>query len=250
MIEDALQIFRAGNTPQPVYFYFSRNSAEPARSDPEAILASLARQLSCLEPGESLLQPSIDLYRKRELEGFASGLLRLEETCALLMQLVEKYPQVTIVLDALDECDSKKWRDMLKALDRILKESSNLVKIFVSSRNDQDIVLRLRDYPNLEIDSNRNSGDIDVFVKTRVQELIEDGDFLQHTGFRTEMKEFVVKKVIEGAGGMWANLSDFEYTLTFAIQVSMGEHAVTISMLLQLGCRYSGKRWSTTARFG
>ena len=215
-----------------MYFYFSRNSAEPARSDPEAVLASLARQLSCLKPGEPLLQPSVDLYRRRELEGFASGHLRLEESCALLVQLIEKYPQVTIILDALDECNPSKRRDMFRALERILKESSSLVKIFASSRNDQDIVFRLQHYPNLEIDSHKNSDDIALFVKTQTEKLIEDGDLLRWSGSQAETKELIISKVIEGASGMYVSyFSGLKIMLT-SFQVSLGEHAVTISLFL------------------
>lgn len=87
VIEDALKSFRAGYNPQPVFFYCSRNTAEATRSDPKAILASLARQLSCPKLGEPLLNPTVKLYRKKEAEGFASGSLKMEESYALIVQL-------------------------------------------------------------------------------------------------------------------------------------------------------------------
>jgi len=202
VIEDALDSFRAGYNPHPVFFYSSRNAAEPGRSDPEAILASLARQLSCLEPGKPLLKPTLDLYKKKEAEGFASGSLRIEESCALIIQLTEQYPLTTIVIDALDECNPGKRRDLLKALEKVLRESSGLVKMFVSSRDDHDIVFRLQHYPNLEIKSNRNSDDIAVFVKDQTERLIKDGELLQYSDSQTEMKELIMEMVIEGASGM------------------------------------------------
>ncbi|KAH8649711.1 hypothetical protein BGZ60DRAFT_569767 [Tricladium varicosporioides] len=216
VIEDALKSFRAGYTPQPVFFYCSRNRAEPGRSDPEAILASLARQLSCLEPGKPLLKPILDLYKKKETEGFASGSLCLEDSCALTIQLTEKYPLTTIVIDAFDECDPGKRGDLLKALERILQNSSGLVKIFVSSRDDRDIVFRFQHYPNLEIKSDRNSEDIAAFVKDRTERLIEDGELLQYSDSQTEMKKVIVEKVIEGAAGMfrWASMQ-LQYLCSF-----------------------------------
>jgi len=202
VIEDALDGFRAGRNPQPVFFYSSRNRAEPGRSDPKAILASLARQLSALEPGKPLLKPALDLYKKKEAEGFASGSLRIEESCALIIQLIEQYPVTTIVIDALDECNPEKRCHLLKSLERILRESSGLVKMFVSSRDDHDIVFRLQRYPNLEIKSARNSDDIAAFVKDQTEQHIEDGELLQYSDSPTEMKELIVKKVIKGANGM------------------------------------------------
>jgi hypothetical protein len=180
VIEDALKSSHACHTPQPVFFYCSRDTTEPARSDPKAILASLARQLSCLEPGKPLLKPTVELYRKKEAEGFASGSLRTQESCALIIQLIEQYPLTTIVIDALDECDPRKRRDLLEKLEQILRESSGLVKIFVSSRDDHDIMYRLQHYPNLEIKSDRNSDDIKVFVKDQTEQFIKDGELLQY----------------------------------------------------------------------
>lgn len=202
VIEEVYKGFHAGNNPQPVYFYFSRNSAEPTRSDPEAVLASLARQLSCFAHGKPLLGPSVDLYKRKELEGFASGCLGLDESCALIIQLIKQYPVTTIILDALDECDPKKRPDMLKALERILRESSSLVKIFVSSRNDQNIVFRLRSYPNLEVNSCRNSDDIKAFVTKQTERLINDQELLRYSKSQTEMKGLIVERVVEGAHGM------------------------------------------------
>ena len=118
VIEDALNSFHAGISPQPVHFYCSRNPTEPARSDPQAILASLARQLSSAKPGNPLLQPSIDMYDEEEAEGFVSGPPRLDQSLKLIMQLIELYPQTTIILDALDECDPATRLDLLRALER------------------------------------------------------------------------------------------------------------------------------------
>jgi hypothetical protein len=107
-----------------------------------------------------------------------------------------------IMIDAMDECNHKKRAYLLKALERILRESNGLVKIFVSSRDDHDIVLRLHRYPNLEIKSNRNSDDITRFVKDQTEQLIEGGELLQYSNSKTEMKLLIVSKVIEGATGM------------------------------------------------
>ena len=80
VIEDAMQAFRTGQSPPPAFFYCSRNTTEHARSDPEAILASIARQLSSLGLGLPLLDPVITMYRQRETQGFASGSLRIDES--------------------------------------------------------------------------------------------------------------------------------------------------------------------------
>ncbi|KFY17970.1 hypothetical protein V492_00220, partial [Pseudogymnoascus sp. VKM F-4246] len=208
VIEDAMQAFRAGQSPPPAFFYCSRNTAEPARSNPDAIIASIVRQLSCLQPDFPLLGPVVATYRKREAEGFASGPLRIDESTALIIQLTEQYPMTTIVIDALDECDPETRTDLLETLEKILKESSRLVKIFVSSRDDQDIVCHLEDYPNLGISSDRNMDDITSFVRVETQDLIKKKKLLRSSTNKEELKEMIIDQVTKGANGMfrWASL--------------------------------------------
>jgi hypothetical protein len=198
-----MRAFHTGQSPPPVFFYCSRNTAEPGRSNPEAIMASITRQLSSLQPGLPLLGPTIAVYVKKEAEGFASGTLSINESCALIMQLIEHYPLTTIVIDALDECNAEKRADLLEVLEIILRESTQLVKIFVSSRDDQDIVCHLKDYPNLEIASERNMADIISFVKAETRRLITRRKLLRFSSNKEELEKVIVDQVTKGTGGMY-----------------------------------------------
>lgn len=126
----------------------------------------------------------------------------MDESVQLIMQLIELYPQTTIIVDAMDECNPTTRADLLRALEHILQTSSSLVKVFVSSRDDQDIVLKLSGYPNLAIDSRRNSDDIAQFVNAEVERLINTKKLLRYSPAQTEMKRIIIEKVIEGAAGM------------------------------------------------
>ena len=202
MIEDAKKAFYNGQSPPAAFFYCSRNTAEPTRSIPDSIVASIARQLSSLQPGDPLLPPVVAAYTKREQEGFASGSLGIEESRALILQLVEHYQLTTIVIDALDECDPERQADLLETLEEILQESSSLVKIFVSSRDDQDIVLHLRDYPNLELSSDKNMDDITLFVAAETSTLIKRRKLLAFSSNKEHLKTEIIEQVTKGANGM------------------------------------------------
>lgn len=91
---------------------------------------------------------------------------------------------------------------MLEALEGFLQDSSSLVKIFVSSRDDQDIVLRLSSYPSLKIASHRNSDDIARFVDAEVERLTKARKLLRHSASPVEMKTIIIDKVTKGADGM------------------------------------------------
>ena len=105
--------------------------------------------MSSPESGGPILAPTLQIYSHREIEGFASGELSLEESVKLITNHTEYYPVTNIVLDALDECNPETRHLVLKALVTILNKSKGLVKIFVSSREECDPVCELRDYPHL-----------------------------------------------------------------------------------------------------
>jgi hypothetical protein len=200
--EDTLKDSVPGPRAGLAFFYCSRNTAEPNRSIPKLILASLARQLSNVKPEQPLLQPALQLYEHRKARGFASRSLIIPETRDLIIQLTKCYPRITLIIDALDECDPETRFELLEALQMILQASKNVVKIFISSRSDQDIVFHLTDYPNLEISSERNGDDIAYFVEEETKRLIQKGRLLRYSRSRKEMEELIIRQVIKGASGM------------------------------------------------
>ncbi|KAH0537657.1 hypothetical protein FGG08_005570 [Glutinoglossum americanum] len=207
LIEHLFEDFRQGRNPQPIYFYCTRNASEKERSSPTAILASLVRQMSCLEEGGLILQPVREKYDERKKQEFTSIPLNLEESTNLIIALAAYRPLTTIVIDALDECDQASRPDLLQALERIIHCSSNLVKVFVSSRDDQDIVCHLADCPNLEIQADKNQADITSFVNSEVHRQISRKQLL--LGKPTpELTSLIIQRLCNGACGMfrWVEL--------------------------------------------
>ena len=154
-------------------------------------------------PGDPLLPPSTQLYEKREKSGFASGSLSVEESTELIIDLTGYYPVTTIILDALDECKVESRHLLLDSLQDILNQSTGLVKIFASSRDDGDLVCELSAYPSLGISSDKNCGDIAVFVRTETQRLVTRRRLLPYSGRKDEIQSLIVDRLIEGAGGMY-----------------------------------------------
>ena len=130
-----------------------------------------------------------------------SSQLSLDDSTSLIIALTEHRPLTTLVIDALDECAHDRVDDLLDALSRIVQQSSGLVKVFVSSRDDQGLVCRLIDYPNLEIEASQNQDDISAFVGHKLSRLIEQrrllfGNVSQH------LKERIEHVLCEKAQGM------------------------------------------------
>jgi hypothetical protein len=145
---------------------------------------------------------------------------------------------MTIVIDALDECNPATRGDLLDALEDLLKTSPCLLKIFVSSRTDQDIVYKLDNYPNLDLDSNRNSEDINLFVRSETKRLIDKGSLLRFSTEREKIHNKVVDELISGAQGMfrWVSLqlqALCQLTTDVAILERLGRLPKTLSELYQ-----------------
>ena len=125
------------------FFYCARSTAEPARAKPVEILCALLRQLCTSNVDEPVKNPIAREYeaRKKKAEKDCSTIKRLtiEECTRLIIELTKNHP-ATIILDALDECEEITRHELLEALDCIISKSANVVKIFVSSRDDIDIV--------------------------------------------------------------------------------------------------------------
>ena len=185
----------------PAYFYCARSVVEPERADPDYILRCIAKQLSCLGNIQSLLPPSYEIYEQRAKSGDLSSHISLDDCTNLIIALTEYRPLTTLIIDALDECISEKVDDFLDALSRILQQSSGSVKVFVSSRNDQGLVCRLTDYPNLEIEASQNQDDISAFVRHETSRLIEKRRLLYGVVPRA-LKERIIHVLCEKAQGM------------------------------------------------
>ncbi|RDW58400.1 hypothetical protein BP5796_12330 [Coleophoma crateriformis] len=174
VIEDAKAAFQDGYIPTPAFFYCSRNTAEPTRSKANAIMMSIARQMTSGTPEKTLLSPFLAVFNKRiRAEGVFAKPSSIDESVALVIQLTEYYPLTTIVIDALDECEEVERVLLLEAFESILRRSSRLVKIFVSSRNDHGIVCRLQHYPNLQLSTEKNNSDISLEnLRTEIVECV------------------------------------------------------------------------------
>ncbi|KAH6640032.1 hypothetical protein BKA67DRAFT_487827, partial [Truncatella angustata] len=57
----------------------------------------------------------------------------------VIPELLEEYPAVTIVIDALAEVHNGDRQDLMSALAKLLRSTDTLLKVFISSRNNLDI---------------------------------------------------------------------------------------------------------------
>ena len=157
------------------YFYCSRKGTDPRTANTGEILRSVLRQLTGCDARLALRGRAGQEFRQRKEQANYKGAqilpLDIQETVTHIMAITEEDP-VTIVLDALDEVDDSEKVELFDALERIIQEGQNVVKIFVSSRTDGDIVERYEQCAQIRVGHDLTHHDINRFVEHRVSEAI------------------------------------------------------------------------------
>ncbi|KAL9634405.1 MAG: hypothetical protein Q9164_004107 [Protoblastenia rupestris] len=193
------QEIHPGRISHPAYFYRSRNSAELSRANPNMILRSILRQVADPHSSDAMTRRFIDESRspsnlalgmsfrsmkpltsyaldgRRSASGpfgkYSTPYLGLRD--GLLRSQMGTRPVTHILIDGLDECDADLVFEIIEGFEAILGRTESLVKIFISSRNDLDLVRWLQNHPNKEILSSDNQNDIDRFVNIEVDKRID-----------------------------------------------------------------------------
>ena len=162
------------------------------------ILSSFVRQLSTSRNNDAIPRSTVQMYQQKSRTGFISGKLKLKESQTVLAELFQIYPQITLVVDALDECDQKTRLNFMNILDNLVAESPKPVKILISSRRDRDIKRHFKDGPNMEIRAIDNRDDIAMFVN---DEINASENFWQDE-ISSELKELICNTLVEKSEGM------------------------------------------------
>lgn len=148
------------------YFYCDRNREK--HNEPKWILRSFVRQLSASQSDTTIVKCVRDRYIQLKQKGFASDLTQ-EDCAALLLELVNIFQQTTFIVDGLDECDKSTRPNLMNMLDELIRKADHPVKLFIASREDEDLAERYSRGDHLKVSASRNQGDIEKFVLEKMQ---------------------------------------------------------------------------------
>ncbi|KAJ3519472.1 hypothetical protein NM208_g14114 [Fusarium decemcellulare] len=158
-------INNAGEEDAIAFFYCKRD--EENRRRPQDILRSILRQLSSTvtQCEDGKIHPTLQgLTDKLSARG---AVLDISTCKDLVVQFLEDYSRTTIILDALDECEKEMRSELMNVFDQLAREGNRL-RIFLSSRTDDDIRQHFRSRPIIEIQATDNHCDISTFVHERL----------------------------------------------------------------------------------
>ncbi|KAF7509247.1 hypothetical protein GJ744_008141 [Endocarpon pusillum] len=235
VINHVFEAHSALSAPPIAFFYCARNEAERERAMPVEVMRAILRQLASTKPDMPIKEPVAKEYeeRKKKADEDCSSLrqLTVEDCTRLILALTNGRP-ATIIIDALDECDEDLRYELLDALDEIVSKSVQVVKVFVSSRDDVDIVstlpfflellsgvvsanpyqfpqkLHLERSRNVSISASQNGQDIQRFIESELEQLISKRRLLKGK-VSSELRSNIVRVLNKGAQGMfrWVALS-------------------------------------------
>jgi hypothetical protein len=182
-----------------LYFYFDFTDASKQTLD--NVIRSLISQLyHKRKDNQKLLDPlfsSCDDGRRQP---------SCESLCKVFLQMVNQTEEIYIVLDALDECRTRKGllsEGLLAWIQSLLDLQQRNIHLFVTSRPEHDIELVLRklaqsDEDIVPIQSDLIKDDIRSYVHTRVK----TGDGLKRWRSRTDVLDEIQRVLMEKAQGM------------------------------------------------
>ncbi|KAL7267907.1 hypothetical protein RUND412_009491, partial [Rhizina undulata] len=176
------------------------------RQEPLSILSTIVKQLSFLSPEGFLPKAVISLYEQQKKDAVESRCLSLGKSTELIRQLSMEFPQTIIIIGALDECHKETRHQLMAALKKLCSSTDSL-KIFLTSRNDDDIRVQLEDESEVYIQPNDNSSDIGRFIVAEVEGYISTKRLLRGK-VGPELKQTVIDTLTKGARGMflWVRL--------------------------------------------
>ncbi|KAL7273947.1 hypothetical protein RUND412_003174 [Rhizina undulata] len=172
----------------------------------KTMLATIVKQLSLMSPEGFLPKAVVSCYQELKKDGVKSRRLWLDQSTKLVLQLSKASERTIIIIDALDECKKGTRCELLDALQE-LRSSTEGLKFFITSRNDDDIRNELEDESDVYIQPSDNSRDIELFVVTEVEKYISKKRLLGGR-IRPELKQTIINTLTGGADGMflWVRL--------------------------------------------
>ncbi|KAK1561435.1 uncharacterized protein LY79DRAFT_664314 [Colletotrichum navitas] len=198
--------------------YFYCNSGDGERTKPDEVLRCIARQLCGDDPESPVTEELRHAYETARDPQIGQNKLSINEAKDLILGRLSENP-ATILWDCLNS---------------IVKDAPNLVKVFLTSRDDGDIVCRLSSTPNIYISVQDNSTDIERFVELELSKAISQKRLLR--GLVSEqLRSQIAAALKEGSQGMQMKLEDDILHELRQLPRSLSDlYAISFDQILQL----------------
>ena len=154
-----------------VVVYFYCDYADHRTLDTCNILGTILLQLLRTKP---IPEPIRAMIRRSYEDGLRTP--ETKELIAIICSAVELFCRVCIIIDGLDECKKNVWQDVLVLVKGLIQKRTPCVKVFVSCREEDQILQGLSRYSHIQISTEVVSRDIIAFIQGTVRSRLDSGD--------------------------------------------------------------------------
>ncbi len=196
VVNQLMNSLTTSDTTGLAYFYCSRISGYIERQETTEIVRSLIRQLSGSSLDPSLKSTIVTKYEAEKIRGSTAASFTLSEAGGLLTNLIQNhYSRVCIIVDGLDECDSKNTKlrkDFFAFLLELAQSTRTTVKVMVSSRNEPDTFHVFGGSANHYIHAEDNASDISRCIDNALHNRLLSGR--APPALKRKVKKFLEEK--------------------------------------------------------
>ncbi|KAL2060018.1 hypothetical protein VTL71DRAFT_9840 [Oculimacula yallundae] len=189
------------NDPETCVIFAYYSYQFPERHSLVKLLESFIRQLA--SKLDTLPSETLQFFRKYDRNARRPY---VDDLLAQFSALLLRFPsRAIVIIDGLDECEPESRQDVFKFVARLVAKQSTPVKVFVTSRKEQDIQDALEGCPIIEVNSNLVNEDIQTFLRFEIDRRIEEKLLKLRNA---ALKEEILKALSSKASGMflWAKL--------------------------------------------
>jgi hypothetical protein len=176
-----------------IFAYY--NYRHPERHDLKKLLGSFVRQL-CSKKIE-LPSDIQDFYLKNYRNGRKPNSDDLKDIFFKLVGLFKS--NLIVIIDALDECETRYRGETLEFFEQLSCQPSSSIKLFVTSRRENDIKQAFERFPLIEIDSERVNEDIKAFLHDEINQRIAKKSLIVQ---KESLKDDILDTLASRANGM------------------------------------------------
>ena len=199
VVED---ITKAATSPYFGYFYCSKATAEVERADLSTVLRTIAKQFCCASNDYRVETFLLDRYaQKAQANNINDSLLptlSLREAEEALLDCLEN-GHGTIVIDAIDELGRQQERDLINILERLVVESTNVVRIFITSRVSHCVDGGY--WRRCEVSKTDTAVDMKQFITVQIEQTIKSKRLLGGQ-IDSDLLEKISSTLLNNANGM------------------------------------------------
>ena len=149
------------------FAFFYCNRQEDDRKTAESILRCYLRQLRTTYRSQDDIRSDL----RNALADAKRDSRSLDPATCLnqILASINLFPHTTIALDGLDECSTKDRETLLDGLDKLMKEATKPLKIYVASRTNVDITKWFEARRHVGVSTlHNNLQDIETYVTQKV----------------------------------------------------------------------------------